>query len=236
MENYEYMQSAEFLSRSRIFQKFESQPRIHRFYIYGLIGILIVICAFAQIRFPEDFSIFTNTISDQGSILLNPRGHQLWNIGMIIIGISMIPHFLHLFRVMKSISTILSGISTLFGVISSISLSFIGIFPKDFKVPHFTFAGITFGGIFFMANINLILIIKGFRVYKQQKLSNCKPPISFTLKILVTGIIYIIFNMSFLIFIIQSKITGNIVPFWEWGYLFGIVLWLISSTIKLPTK
>ncbi|UYP44982.1 hypothetical protein NEF87_001267 [Candidatus Lokiarchaeum ossiferum] len=205
-------------------------------YIYGLIGVLIVICAFAQIRFPENYSIFTNTISDQGSILLNPRGHKLWNIGVIIIGISMIPHFIHLFRIMKSISYLLSGISTLFGVISSISLSLIGIFPKDFKVPHFTFAGITFGGIFFMANINLILIIKGFRIYKQQKLSTQKLPVSSILKIVITVAIYFIFNMSFLIFVIQSKISGNIVPFWEWGYLFGIILWLISSTIKLPVK
>ncbi|WP_371805573.1 DUF998 domain-containing protein [Candidatus Lokiarchaeum ossiferum] len=197
---------------------------------------MIVICAFAQIRFPENYSIFTNTISDQGSILLNPRGHKLWNIGVIIIGISMIPHFIHLFRIMKSISYLLSGISTLFGVISSISLSLIGIFPKDFKVPHFTFAGITFGGIFFMANINLILIIKGFRIYKQQKLSTQKLPVSSILKIVITVAIYFIFNMSFLIFVIQSKISGNIVPFWEWGYLFGIILWLISSTIKLPVK
>ena len=154
----------------------------------------------------------------------------------MIIGIFLIPHFLHLFRLMRSVSTILSGIAAFLGIVSSISMSFIGIFPKDFKVPHFTFAGISFGGIFFIVNINLILLIKGSRLYQQQKSNERRLPFNFILKIAVIVLIHVIFNLGFFMFVIKSKIAGDIVPFWEWFYFMGIILWFISSALALPKK
>ena len=70
-----------------------------RNYLLFIVGIFIAVCAYAQIVFPEPYSIFTNTISDQGGIISNPDGHKIWNLGLIVLGLFSIPHFLYLYHI-----------------------------------------------------------------------------------------------------------------------------------------
>ncbi|MHA1611763.1 MAG: hypothetical protein ACTSYU_06905, partial [Promethearchaeota archaeon] len=59
----------------------KSSPKNYRTYMLVIAGIFLVVSVYAQLSFPETYSFLRNTISDQGSIKLNPNGHQLWNIG-----------------------------------------------------------------------------------------------------------------------------------------------------------
>ena len=193
-----------------------------RNYLLFIIFIFFAISAYAQIVFPESYSIFRNTISDQGSIFLNPNGHKLWNLGMILLGILTIPHFLYLYNILKSLSVVLSAFSTAIGIICSISLSFVGIFPIDIRVPHLIFAGICFIGIFIKANIDLLLFI-----IKRKKLIEQKSKLKLPNYIMV-GIYYAIFNVSFFMMVITFIINNNIVPFWEWVYFIAILVWMFG--------
>lgn len=223
MEQIDNLRKHEYFLPPKYFVSGKFSQKFHRNYVSFLVLIFVLISVFAQIKFPEQYSIFIHTISKQGSIIFNPRGHQLWNTGVILIGILMIPHFLKLFRVFKPMSALISTISSGLGIISSISLSFVGIFPLDFHVPHFIFAGICFGGIFLTANLYLVLLIR--RVIR----TKINAPPSIIPKIVFIGLIYLIFNVGFLMLAITYQISGGIVAIWEWFYFISIILWLFAS-------
>ncbi len=193
-----------------------------RNYLLFIFITYFAISVYAQLVFPENYSVFRNTISDQGSLILNPVGAKLYNFGMIILGILAIPHFLYLYNILKSLSVVISTISTALGIICSISLSFIGIFPLDFRTPHLIFAGICFIGIFIKANTDLILFLIERKKQRKQKFNSKLP------NIIMIGIYYSIFDISFLMLIITYLINGNIVPFWEWVYFIAILLWMFG--------
>ena len=193
-----------------------------RNYLLFIVTVFFAISIYAQIVFPEPYSIFRNTISDQGSIFLNPSGYKLWNLGMIILGILTIPHFLYLYNILKSLSVVFSILSTALGIVCSISLSFVGIFPLDFRTPHLVFAGICFIGIFIKANADLILFIIERKKQRKQKFNSRLP------NIIVIGIYSVIFNISFFMLVITYLINDSIVPFWEWVYFIAILVWMFG--------
>jgi len=193
-----------------------------RNYLLFIVSIFFAISLYAQLVFPEPYSIFTNTISDQGGIILNPSGYKLWNLGMIFLGVFTIPHFLYLYHILKSLSVVISTLSTALGIICSISMSFVGIFPLDFRAPHLVFAGICFIGIFIKANIDLILFIIERKNLRKQNIDTKMP------NIILVGIYYAIFNISFLMMLITYFINDTIVPFWEWVYFIAIIIWMLG--------
>jgi len=197
----------------------KSSPKNHRKYMLSIAGVFLIISVYAQIRFPETYSILRNTISDQGSILLNPDGHQLWNVGMILLGIFTIPYLLFLYNILKSLSEIESLVSTVIGIASSISMSFVGIYPLDLKTPHAISAGIAFIGIFLKANIDLILILIKNRT---------QPPSKKATNLIKIGIFYTLLDGAFVMMMATYLINGSVVPFWEWLYFLSIVLWIFG--------
>ncbi|MHA1475946.1 MAG: DUF998 domain-containing protein [Promethearchaeota archaeon] len=193
-----------------------------RNYLLFIVSIFFAISLYAQFVFPEPYSIFRNTISDQGGIILNPSGYKLWNLGMIFLGVFTIPHFLYLYNILKSLSVVISTLSTALGIICSISMSFVGIFPLDFRAPHLVFAGICFIGIFIKANADLILLIIKRKKQREQKIDSKIP------NLIMIGIYYAIFNISFFMMMITYFINDTIVPFWEWVYFIAILIWMLG--------
>jgi uncharacterized membrane protein len=196
-----------------------------RNYLFFIVAIFIAVCVYAQIVFPETYSIFRNTISDQGGIISNPDGYKIWNLGLIILGIFSIPHFLYLYHILKSLSLVYSIVSTGLGIICSLSMSFVGIFPLDFKVQHGVFAAICFIGIFIKANTDLILNIIERKKHREQK-NDLKVS-----KSIMIGIFYVVFNVSFLMMMFTFIINSKIVPFWEWVYFISILVWILGTYI-----
>ncbi len=196
-----------------------------RNYFLVLLSLFFAISIYAQIVFPEPYSIFTNTISEQGGIMLNPVGHKLWNFGIFLLGILSIPHFLYIYNVLKSLSIVYSTLSTALGILCALSMSFVGIFPLDFKVPHGIFAGIFFIGCFIKANSDIILYIIERRKQKGEKYSLKVP------KYIIIGLFYVIFNVSFLMMLSKFAINMKLVPFWEWAYFLSILTWILGTYI-----
>jgi len=196
-----------------------------RNYLIFIVAIFIAVCVYAQIVFPESYSIFRNTISDQGGIITNPDGHQIWNLGLIVLGIFSIPHFLYLYQILKSLSIVYSIVSTILGIICSLSMTLVGIFPLDFKVPHGVFAGICFIGIFLKANTDLIL-----NIIKRNKNREQKNDLKVSNSIMIV-IFYVIFNVSFLMMMFTFIISRELVPFWEWVYFTSILVWILGTYI-----
>ena len=223
MEQVDNLLKHEYLIHPKYFISGQFSQKFHCTYVSFVVLIFIVISVIAQISYPDQYSILIHTISHQGSIIFNPKGHRLWNIGVFLIGFLMVPHFLKLFHIFKPLSSIISAISSGLGVVSSVSLSFVGLFPLDFRQPHFVFAGVCFGGIFITANLYLVLLIR--RVIHAKNIT--QPPI--VSKIVVIGLIYLVFNVGFIMMAITYQLNGGIVAIWEWFYFICIILWLLAS-------
>ena len=197
----------------------KSSPKNHRNYMLVVVGAFLVVSVWAQIQFPEPYSILRNTISDQGGIILNPDGHKLWNFAIILLGIFTIPYLLFLYNILRSLSEIASVLSTGLGIISSLSVSFVGIYPLDLKTPHAISAGIAFIGIFLKANIDLVLLLLKNRSQPQSKKS---------INFIKIGIFYTLLDGAFIMMMTTFLINGSIVPFWEWLYFVSIALWILG--------
>jgi uncharacterized membrane protein len=104
-------------------------------------------------------------------------------------------------------------------------MSFVGIFPLDFKVQHGVFAAICFIGIFIKANTDLILNIIERKKHREQK-NDLKVS-----KSIMIGIFYVVFNVSFLMMMFTFIINSKIVPFWEWVYFISILVWILGTYI-----
>ena len=221
----ENLQRFEYLRVPLEVMKGKASKKYTRNYLLLVLTIFFAISVYAQIVFPEPYSIFTNTISDQGGIILNPVGHKLWNFGIFLLGILTIPHFLYLNNILKSLSIAYSTLSTGLGILCSLSMSFVGIFPKDFKVPHGIFAGICFIGSFIKANSDLILYIIERRKQKGENFDFKLP------KYVLIGLFYVIFNVSFLIMMGTFVMNMKLVPFWEWAYFLSILTWILGTYI-----
>ena len=226
MEQIDNLRRHEYFIPPKYFVSGQFSHKFHRNYVSLIVVLLAAISIFAQVRFPEQYSMFLHTISHQGSKLFNPEGHQLWNLGIILIGFLMIPHFLKLFHVFKPISSLISAISSGFGVVSSISLSFVGFFPLEFHDPHYIFAGICFGGIFLTANMYLLLLV--IRMIRTKQKTNSLKSIK-SVKSTLVGLSYILFNTGFFVMAITYQLSGDIVAIWEWVYFISIILWLFAS-------
>jgi len=197
----------------------KSSPKNHRKYMLVIAGVFLLVSVYAQISFPETYSILRNTISDQGGILLNPDGHKLWNLGMVLLGIFTIPYLLFLYNILRSLSEIVSLISTAIGIISSLSVSFVGLYPLDLRTPHMISASVAFIGIFLKANIDLVLLL-----LKNKSRPKSKQATNF----IRIGIFYTLLDGAFVMMMATYVINGSIVPFWEWLYFLSVVLWIFG--------
>ena len=182
----------------------KSSPKNYRRYMLAIASIFLIVSVYAQLSFPETYSFLRNTISDQGSIMLNPDGHRLWNIGIILLGILTIPYLLFLYHVLKSLSEIFSLVSTVIGIISSVSVSFVGIFPLDFEISHLISARVAFIGIFLKANIDLVLLLLKNRSEPKEKQ---------TTNFIKIGIFYTVLDGAFIMMMVTYLILGALVPF-----------------------
>jgi hypothetical membrane protein len=197
----------------------KSSAKNHRIYMLVVVGAFLVVSVWAQIQFPEPYSILRNTISDQGGIILNPDGHKLWNFAIILLGIFTIPYLLFLYNILRSLSEIASVLSTGLGIISSLSVSFVGIYPLDLKTQHAISAGVAFIGIFLKANIDLVLLLLKNRSQPQSKK---------TINFIKIGIFYTLLDGAFIMMMITFLINGSMVPIWEWLYFSSIALWILG--------
>jgi hypothetical membrane protein len=128
--------------------------------IAGCTGIVLFwVCTIISLsQYPTPVSILNNWISDAGSLLRNPRGAPIFDIGFFIAGILFLPVFV---RISARVSgekwrhRVVKG-SQLAGGVYSLSIVMGSVFNEDFIVPHDFFA---YAGFFGMLAFSALIII-----------------------------------------------------------------------------
>lgn len=217
--------------KNYIFNKGISEKH-HKIYLFLTIGIFFAFQISSAILFPGEFTIFNNNVSNLGNLIINPKGHWLFNAGVMITGVLVIPNFLYIYKVfMRFSGNFISLLFTRLSIISCISGSigffFIGIFSEITGIVHFIFAGIAFVG-FFTGAIILFFITLVKDTLRKNLLSK---------RHLIFGFSSLYFQL-FVIWICAIIVIGTDVssifdfsgwivnyPFWEWGQFISLILW-----------
>ncbi len=137
----------------------KASKMMHGIYFGTILSGYVIISLIAQSLFPVDYSILDFKISAQGGITSNPEGHLLWNIGMIVMGILLIPHMLYLYENLKVSSPQFAQVVRLISISACVGFSFVGVFPREYPLPHSIPAAIALYGLFISLNLNLLLLI-----------------------------------------------------------------------------
>lgn len=194
---------------------------------FGLISVFIAASSItvAQLLYmavDPTFSITTNFISDLGA---GPNNSDVvFNIGMILTGIFLIPYFTYLGWYLqkkdKNMNSLIKGMIA--GLIASIGLILVGFFPLDPETlysynMHIIAAGILFYGLLIM------LFIYGISEYINPEIPNLLSILSFIAAILFGAFITIV--------IIQYSSTTPFEAYTyiiEWIGLWATGIWTIA--------
>lgn len=137
-----------------------SSKKIHGIYISIILTCLLILWGLAQLLFNGQYSIFTNSISNQGRTDLNPNGWFFFTAGTIFGGLGLIPHFLYLFHHLHHSGKIVLYLAVISGIYASIGFAFVGVFPGNIIKPLHSFAAQSaFNGFYISALLFLIVLI-----------------------------------------------------------------------------
>ncbi|QEE14279.1 hypothetical protein DSAG12_00090 [Promethearchaeum syntrophicum] len=216
------------INKKKIYSK-GMENWVHFIYTWSILLGLAVVSIIAQAKFPTRFNYFINTISEQGSIILNPIGGIVWRIGVLINGIAHIPHNLLVYKKIFYINPLWSKISTIFALIAAVSFSFVGAIPVDYGTYHNLASIFAFVGYYISAILGFIILASKNSPLGNY-LRNSKKALGF--------LIYFLFSGAGCVFssILSSKIVfvAAIYPFLEWNYLLAICIWFVSWVYLLP--
>ncbi len=114
----------------------------------GFVAIVVyVACSFASFaRYPSRFRVTENYLSDLGNSVSNPRGAALYNIGIILTGLALLPFFagLVVWHSKTVARTRLVIAAQALGVVEAIALVMIGVYPENTGAPHLVWSNVQF--------------------------------------------------------------------------------------------
>ena len=212
----------------------KAPKKIHAFYIFSILFFYLIITIISICLYPEPYSIF-NHVSNLGSKSANPNGYLLWNIGTVILGFLFIPHMIYIHKYFISSFPRMSVLNCVFGIISSIGWSLVGIFREDFITAHFITASIAFIGLLITLDLDLIIVLNIKSNFKNKN----------HFKYIIVH--YFLLNLIFLISIILPNLNYFFpdisfnspwltYPPWEWFYFIILLLLILNLFLILPEK
>lgn len=203
-----------------------SPREIQVIYIWSVFLTLTAVSILAQIFYPADFSLLSNTISQQGSIHENPIGSIIWRIGVILNGFAHIPHIFYIEHHLKPYNQKKAKFMRNFGIISAISFSLVGLFSIEYGAIHYIAALFAFWGYYFTGNISFNILNRELKekstISDNQYRRIRRFSLYFSIYFNISGALCL---SSFLI----NKIFFNkdLWPPVEWNYLIAICVWLL---------
>jgi len=193
---------------------------------FGIIALLIWIVSItiAQILYMEadpSFSISTNFISDLGT---GPNGSDIvFSIGMILTGVSIMPFYVYIGWYLQKGENLNSlRIGMIAGLIGSIGMMLVGVFPLNPNdnisfIMHIIAAGILFNGVLSM------LLIYGISEYRNPEISNLLSILAF-----ITAGLYGAFMTSVIIQYLTSTPFQSYTYLIEWIGTWVMGIWMIA--------
>jgi len=171
---------------------------------------------------------------------VNPIGFYVFNTGMIISGIIVIPHGFYLYRMLQPDVKILSGMSAIFLMITGVGLSMVGLFPASVNYPmHVVGAFGSIGGVALSCLISIPSIIK-------KKIRKAAWPkwwhiiVTYGELISIATVAILLVAIPIIIELQAGTFDPNyppaIWPLCEWLILMSSILWLCGMVFVSPKK
>jgi hypothetical membrane protein len=181
----------------------------------AFLGIIIFILAVAvSIYLTPSYDFLLNYLSELGigSTAL------IFNIGVILTGLLLIPFFVTLYEKDKFLPQLI----TILGVVGMIFFIGVGVFPLTSGLMH------TFAAALFFFTTALVMFFTFIEFFSKTFFANTKSCCSTKIFLFATAsIIPIALNIALLIF--QT-------PFWQKIAVIGIIIWFIAFSILRKTK
>lgn len=116
-----------------------------------VVVLIITICTFLfSIIFyhRDDFSFLSTQVSSLGSVRPESLGFYFFTVGLVLMGVLMLPHGLFLFRTIKEDLGFYGKISFVLLMLACFGIIFVGLVPTNLSyIIHVVAAGFAFGGI-----------------------------------------------------------------------------------------
>lgn len=207
--------------------KFVKKSTISVISIY--VPLLIIAIFVASIFGEQGYSLFSNWISDLGSINYTPLP-LLYDIACIVAGTLTIPFSFYIEQFLaplpeteielshySKLRLSLSTYALFFSLIGNIGYVGVGIFSEDrnYFNLHLITSALAFGGFTFAAFLmGLIILFYDTPIPKHLGIYGIFGPTS-----------------AIILFLIISQMGSFLAPFFEWMLLFSILLWIIPLSI-----
>jgi hypothetical membrane protein len=198
--------------------------------IAGLLAVLTfgVFTVISIFLFPVPYNPLYEWVSNLGNIYFNPIGSYFFNWGCIITGLILIIFFggLYIWNPRETWRKILLLVGMLLGIISSISLIMVGIFPETYIHQHVIAATGVFGLLF------IIIILLNVALFKNPK---------FMRLIAYFGLLVVIVDIIFIYSIMANGISNNLhpmlpIPGLEWGAVVTSLIWVGLLSLNMLLK
>ena len=208
--------------------------KYHRYSLSSITGLVavVVFTIFTLISlalYPVPYNPFHDWLSNLGNINLNPIGSYFFNWGCILTGLILIIFFAGLYnwKPNKTLSKILLIIGMGLGIITSISLIMVGIYPETYIQQHLIAAA----GVFIL--LFIIIIFLNLALFYNPK---------FIRGVAYFGFLVIIIDQSFLYLLsVNKNILSNLnptstVPGLEWAAVFTSLAWVGILALNMMIK
>ena len=199
--------------------------------ITGLIAVVVfsVFTFISLALYPMPYNPLYDWVSNLGNINLNPVGSYFFNVGCIITGLLLIVFFGGLFtwNPNKTMSRILLILGMVLGIIASISLIMVGVYPETDIQQHLIAAASVFILLF------IIIIFLNLALFNNPK---------FMRFVAYLGFLVIIIDLSFQYLLsVYRNILINLnptlpVPGLEWAAVLTSLAWVGILALNMMIK
>ena len=199
--------------------------------ITGLVAVVVftVFTFISLALYPVPYNPLYEWLSNLGNINLNPIGSYFFNWGCILTGLILIIFFAGLYnwKPIKTLSKIFLIIGMGLGILASISLIMVGVYPEIYIQQHLIAAA----GVFIL--LFIIIIFLNMALFYNPK---------FIREVAYFGFLVIIIDLCFQYLLsVNKNILSNLnptspVPGLEWAAVFTSLAWVGILALNMIIK
>src|SRR5271157_82562 len=213
-----------------------ASKKVYGIYILVPLAIYWAGVAISAAVYPGGFSMLTVYVSYLGGYPNNPNGYIIYNTLTFIAGILLAPHFFYLYRRLMPTLKVFSVLSGFFGIVGAFGLATLGFWYQGVPGPwHAVATYLAFGGL--GAGLTFAFFVFLRKLWLRQPW-----PKWWQIAILY-GIILAIVGVATLFTNATNLLQGlNVNPafledrFWEWFYLFAVLIGIIGVYLIAPSE
>ena len=185
-----------------------------------------------MLQFPTPYSMLKYHISALGGFARNPDGNLIYNLGIFVIGIALLPHIKYLLKNLVQLKFFLPQLGRVLGGLGGLGclgFSGLGVFPEDRGIPHMICALASFIGFIALAiGIYLYSIRSAAARFSAPSLAIFRIVTGFV--IMATVAVIIMPNADILA--LRWGLPAAVFEFspYEWMAMISIITWMVGFT------